>query len=431
MSNKVFYSRRGSLLKVEDNMQLELPKALIELAQLFPTELYVVGGYIRNKIMEIESEDIDICSRLTIEEVEQLLKGTKFAFKIKNKMLGAALISVDGDNYEYTTFRRDFYEEGGGHSPVRVEFISDVREDAKRRDFTCNAIYYDIKNKQILDFYNGKDDIKKRVLKTVETPEEVLSHDGVRILRLFRFQCELNFKIDKKTLQCAYKYKNNLCDVSGERVVYEITRILHSPNKYKGVSKPKAYVLALKHFNKASMWPLFGIDCPKLKFNMIKKVEHKSQGFLIDVIDTVNPISISYYLNLILTNFFGLNKKMVDQYINILSGYYEALNFQQNKPYFFKYFENFPQIHMLLVHRSKYLANKYNFFYKYIISHRLIVSVKDLKINGDTLKKHYPTVKPTRYKGILESLLSDVFDGKLLNEKDDLISAVEEKLKYL
>ena len=412
-------------------MQLEIPKQLKELADLLPADLYIVGGYIRNKIMEIEGEDIDICSRLPIEEVEKLLEGSKFVFKARSKTLGSALISCDNQEYEYTTFRRDFYGDNGHHTPERVEFIDDIQEDAKRRDFTCNALYYDIKNNQLIDFYNGVEDIKRRVLKTVETPEDVLSHDGVRILRLFRFQCELNFKIDKATLACAYKYKNNLCDISGERVVYEITRILHSPYKYKGVSKPNAYVKALKHFNKASMWQLFGIDCPRLKFKMIKKVQHKSQGFLIDVIDTVNPISISYYLNLILTNFFGLNKRMVEKYINILSGYYEALNVQQNKPYFFKYFENFPEILMLLVHKSKYLANKYNFFYKYIISHRLIVSVKDLKINGDILKKHFPSVKPKRYKPILESLLSDVFDGVLQNDREELLSAVEEKLKYL
>ncbi len=412
-------------------MQLELPKTLKELAKIFPTELYVVGGYIRNRIMEIEGDDIDICASLTLDEVEKLLAESKFSVKIKSKSLGSAVISCGKEHYEYTTFRQDTYPDGGAHMPESVTFIKDIREDAKRRDFTCNALYYDIKSDQLIDFYDGVADIKRRVLRTVETPDEVLSHDGVRILRLFRFQCELNFKIDSKTLESAYKYKENLCDVSGERVVHEITRILHSPNKYKGVSKKNAYIMALKHFNRASLWQYFGIDCQKLKFKMVKKVQHKSQGFLIDVIDAVNPISISYYLNLILTTSFGLNKKMVEQYINILCGYYEALNRQQNKPYFFKYFDNFPQIHMLLTHKSKSLANKYNFFYRYIISHRIVVSTKDLKINGDTLKKHYPSVKPNRYKAILDSLLSDVFDGVLQNDKEELISAVQEKLKYL
>ena len=412
-------------------MQIEIPESLKKLAKKFPCELYIVGGYIRNSIMDIEKDDIDICSSLTVDSVEKLLEGSQFSVKIKSKALGSCVISLKDEKFEYTTFRKDFYAPGGQHLPEKVQFIDDVREDAKRRDFTCNAIYYEIKNDKILDFYNGIDDIKRKVLRTVESPEEVLSHDGLRILRLFRFQCELNFKIDKQTLLTAYKYVNNLRDISGERVIYEITRILHSPSRYKNLSKPYAYMKTLKMFNKAKIWPIFGIDCPKIKFNMVKKVEHKSQGFLIDVIDTVNPISISYYLNLILTSSFGLNKKYVEQYINILSGYYEALNKLQNKPYFFKYFDKFPSIYLLLIHKSKYLANKYNFFYKYIISHKLIVSVRDLKINGDDIKKNYPTVNSNRYKPILDSLLSDIFDGNLNNEKQELIEAVEGKLKYL
>lgn len=412
-------------------MKIDCSKSLKKLAKRFPCELFVVGGYVRNHLMGIEKEDVDICSKLTLDEVEQLLQGSEFEFKIKSKMLGSALIVAGNEKYEYTTFRKDFYNEGGHHMPESVEFIESVEEDAKRRDFTCNAIYYDIKNDRILDFYNGIEDINKQILKTVETPEEVLSHDGLRILRLFRFQCELNFKIDRPTLLAAFKYKNNLRDISGERVLYEIERILHSPSKYKDISKPKSYMKALKNFNKGALWPTFGIDCNKLRFKMVKKVEHKSQGFLIDVIDNVKPISISYYLNLILAESFGVGKKLCDHYINILSGYYEALNFKQNKPYFFKYFDNFPQIYQLLVNKSKYLANKYEFFYKYIISHKLVVTTKDLKITGEDIKENYPTVQPNRFKSILDSLLSDVFDGVLINEKDVLIKAVEGKLKYL
>jgi len=412
-------------------MKIQITENLKELAEIFPCEIYLVGGYIRNQLMGINNVDMDICSKLTLEEVENILQGSKYNFKIKSKMLGSALISCGEENYEYTTFRKDIYPENGQHTPQEVIFIDDIREDARRRDFTCNAIYYDIKNEKLIDFYNGIEDIKRRILKTVETPEEVLCHDGVRILRLFRFQCELNFKIDKQTLEAVIKYRKNLRDISGERMVYEIERILHSSEKYKGITKKNSYMRTLKYFNKASIWPYFGIDRPRIKFNMVKKVEHKSQGFLIDVIDNVNPISISYYLNLILNDAFGLSKKKIETYINILSGYYEALNKLQNKPYFFKYFNNFPQIYLLLNQKSKYLANKYEFFYKYIISHKLVVSIKDLKINGDDIKDNYPSIKPNRYKPILESLLSDVFDGKIANQKSQLIKGVEEKIKYL
>lgn len=412
-------------------MQIEIPNNLKELCELFPEPLYIVGGYIRNCLLGLKNQDIDICSSLTIEELEKLLNGTRYEVKVKSRVLGSAIVSIDNDNYEYTCFRRDTYPEGGTHMPEKVEFIRDVEEDAKRRDFTCNALYYDIKNDKLLDFYDGVGDIKKKILRTVETPDFVFSHDGVRLLRLFRFECELNFKIEKHTYFSALKYKNNLRDITGERAIYEISRILHSPKKYPGYTKKHAYMKALRQFNKASLWTIFKIDCPKIKFNMVKKVEHKSQGFLIDVIDTVKPISISYYLNLILTESFGMNKKMTEQYINIICGYYEALNHVQNKPYFFKYFSSFPSIYELLLAKSKYLANKYEFFYKYIISHKIVVSVKDMKITGEDIRKNYPNVKQNRYKPILESLLSDIFDGKLSNDREELIKAVESKLKYL
>lgn len=187
---------------------------------------------------------------------------------------------------------------------------------------------------------------------------------------------------------------------------------------------------AFKLFNRYQVWPSFGLDTPKVKFNMIKKVEQKAYGLLIDIIDTVNPISVSYYLERLLAD-IGLSKKAMALSINILSGYYAALNKESNKPYFFKYFDNFPIICQLINKKSKLLSMKYEFFYKYIISHKLVISIKDLQITGDDIKKHYPEVNPKRYKAILESLLSDVFDCKLINNKKELIAAVNQKLKYL
>ena len=412
-------------------MLLNIPKSLKELAKLLPCSLYVVGGYIRNSILGIKGEDIDICGAITVDELAKVLEKSKFQVKIKNKLVGTALVSSGETKFEFSSFRREFYKEGGSHTPEKVEFIDSLQEDAKRRDFTCNCIYYDIANDKFIDIYGGIQDTKNKILKTIETPDFVFAHDGLRILRLFRFECELNFKIDKATLAGAIKFSSNVRDISGERVIYEITCILHSGKRYPGYSKPNAYLKVFKQFNKFKLWPVFGIDCAKIKLNMVKKVEHKSQGFLIDLVDTVKPISISYYLNLILTNSFGLNKKMVATYINILSGYYDALNRLQNKEYFFKYFDNFPLIYKLLVHKSKYLANKYDFFYRYIISHKLIITIKDLKVSGEDIRKNYPTVKPYRYNAILESLLSDVFEGKLENNKSVLVKAVEQKLKYL
>ncbi len=411
-------------------MLINIPDNLSKLAQLLPTELYVVGGSVRNALIGIKQDDFDICSKLKPEKLVQILSGSDYQVKIKSKSLGICNITIDDEVYEYATFRSETYGQGGSHQPEKVEFVSTIEEDAKRRDLTCNAIYYDIKNDKLIDFYGGVDDIKRKLLKSIETPDQVFSHDGVRILRLFRLSCELGFKIEKNTLEAAIKYSNNIRDIAGERITNEVTRILHSDRRYQGHSKPHAYMKALKLFNKYSLWPVLGIDTPKIKLNMVKKVEHRSQGLLIDLINTVEPISISYYLNLVLSG-MGLGKKYALNTINILSGYYDALNNLDNKNYFFKYFDNFPSIYLLLIHKSKYLANKYQFFYKYIINHKLVISLKELKINGNDISAAYPKVHQKRFKPILESLLSDVFDCKVENEKEALLAAVEQKLKYL
>lgn len=411
-------------------MLIKISENLIKLASLLPCELYAVGGAVRNSLLGIGQDDFDICGALKPDKLASVLEGSDFQVKIKSKTLGFCVITIGDETFEYVTLRKEEYGMGGVHTPEKVEFVSSVQEDAKRRDFTCNAIYYDIKNDKLIDFYGGIEDIKKKTLKAIESPDQVLCHDGVRILRLFRLACELGFKIDKETLASAIKFSDNIRDISGERIVDEVTLILHSGRRYHGYSKPHAYMKALRIFNKYSLWPVLGMDAKKIKLKMVKKVEHKSQGLLIDLIDTIEPISISYYLNLVLSN-MGIGKKMMANIINILSGYYDALNNLDNKNYFFKYFDNFPLIYMLLIHKSKYLAMKYQFFYKYIINHKLVISVKDLKINGDDISKAYPKVNPKRFKPILESLLSDVFDCQVENEKEALVAAVEQKLKYL
>ena len=83
-------------------MKIEISKNLKTLAEMFPCDVYVVGGYVRNHIMGIEKEDVDICSKMHISDVEELLKGSDFSFKIKSKTLGSALICCGDEKYEYT-----------------------------------------------------------------------------------------------------------------------------------------------------------------------------------------------------------------------------------------------------------------------------------------------------------------------------------------
>ena len=141
-------------------MELVVSNNLKKLATALDGKLYIVGGYVRNAIMGMASDDIDICSPFLSEEVQERCKEIGLKTKVINAKLGTLLVSTnDGENYEYTPFRRENYIKGN-HLPESVEFVDDILVDAKRRDFTCNTIYYNVLSGKIFDPYNGKADIE-------------------------------------------------------------------------------------------------------------------------------------------------------------------------------------------------------------------------------------------------------------------------------
>ena len=180
-------------------------------------DLFIVGGYVRNSLLNIYNTDIDLCSKLTIDELKDILSDSDFKIEEKNSFLGTAIISCDNEYYEYSTFRTEQYENGGNHSPKQVQFVNDLKQDALRRDFTANCIYYNISKKCLIDPYNGIKDVKNEILRTIETPQFVFSSDGERILRLIRIACELNFKIERQTYKMAKKMCYHLKDISPAR----------------------------------------------------------------------------------------------------------------------------------------------------------------------------------------------------------------------
>ena len=188
---------------------INIDENLITLATILKSkaELFVVGGYVRDSILNKRPKDIDLTSKLTVNELASALKGTSFNVNITNKTFGTAKIVVDNKAYEYTSFRKDKYV-SGKHSPKEVLFISSLDEDSKRRDFTINAIYYNILKQKFVDPLNGIADLKNKKLKEINNT--TLKFDGERILRLIKYSCELNLKIDNETFLHAKQYNKNV-----------------------------------------------------------------------------------------------------------------------------------------------------------------------------------------------------------------------------
>ncbi len=210
-------------------------RVLHELAEVFAASapLYAVGGFCRDKLLGVVPRDLDICSKLDVESVKTILKNSGFAVSDKCLRLGTVVVSKDGFSAEYTTFRTDSYAEGkGDHRPVDVRFTEDIRLDAVRRDFACNAVYYDVVKAEYLDFAGGIQDIKNKVLRAVTDPEKVFGEDGLRVLRLVRFAAELGFEIEESTFAAAKKNAWRVKDIVPERVFAELDKIFVADTAY-------------------------------------------------------------------------------------------------------------------------------------------------------------------------------------------------------
>lgn len=212
-------------------MRIEVHEALKELAKVFPGGLFVVGGYVRNALAGYNSSDIDICGPLRLEEIS-LPEG--FHVVTKYARMGTGLIKCSrypGIDMEYTAFRSEKYASGGAHSPSSVTFGASIEEDARRRDFTVNSIYYDVKNDELIDPLGGIKDVENGVLRAFN-PRSVFSSDGLRLMRLVRISAETGFAIEEKTSAAAKRYAGLLKDVTPNRKYDELKKILCADGKY-------------------------------------------------------------------------------------------------------------------------------------------------------------------------------------------------------
>ena len=210
---------------------------LIKLANLFSEvgeTLYAVGGMVRNPLLGLPISDIDVCSKMPVDEVINFCKKNDLHFVPKGLAYGTVEIHIGGISVEHTTFRADSYGEGGSHKPESVKFSTSLESDAVRRDFTVNALYCNILSGEIKDPTGGLDDIKNGIIRaTSKDAHIILKDDALRILRMVRFAAQLGFDIDNDTFLAAKENISGLQHISPERIRDELNKILLSDVRYK------------------------------------------------------------------------------------------------------------------------------------------------------------------------------------------------------
>ena len=183
-------------------------------------EAYFVGGCVRDYLLNDEFSDIDITTNALPDEVKQIFRKS-IDTGIQH---GTVTILVNGDNFEVTTFRtEDDYIDH--RTPEKVEFVSDLKKDLDRRDFTINAMALD-SNGKLYDYHCGERDLRNKVIKTVNNPNERFFEDALRMLRAFRFSSKLGFEIEENTLKAIKNNAELIKFVSIERIVNEFRKLL-------------------------------------------------------------------------------------------------------------------------------------------------------------------------------------------------------------
>ena len=207
-----------------------------KIAEEVSAEVYVVGGFIRDLILNKEVEDIDF---LIVGDVMKYAQTLAASFGINDvvvfKTFGTAHFTYEGLNFEFVAARKESYRKSS-----RKPLVSEgtFYDDISRRDFTINTIAVSvIKEKfgEVIDRFNGIDDIEKKLIKTPLDPNITFDDDPLRILRAFRFASQLNFSVDESILKSAEELRERLEIVSQERITDEFLKILKSPKPSVGL----------------------------------------------------------------------------------------------------------------------------------------------------------------------------------------------------
>ncbi len=189
-------------------------------------EAFVVGGYVRDYLLSLDSYDIDICTNAKIEDIINIFNGIGKA----NKEYYSYHINKDNITYAITSYRKEleYYK----NKPIELEYAKDLKEDLLRRDFTINTIAMDIDG-NIIDLLDAKKDLNNRIIRVVGDTYNKFNEDKTRIIRAIRFASILDFDLDKEIEEFLINNASLLNEVPKEYIKKELDKIFENQNYIK------------------------------------------------------------------------------------------------------------------------------------------------------------------------------------------------------
>ncbi len=284
-------------------------------------EAYIVGGFVRDYVMGIKSNDVDITTNARPKDLIKIFPNAN----IDNEVYGSVTVYLNNIRFEITTYRDDGNYLDNRH-PDTINYVNDLKTDLKRRDFTINTICMD-KALNIVDLLRCRSDIDKKIIKTVINPLTSFKIDSLRILRAIRFATTLDFELAKEVKEAIIQSRYLLKDLSINRKKEELDKIFSSPNIEKGIMLIKELglidVLFLENINKVipcsqviGIWTMLEVDdiypFTRNELNLMKDIRNAIKN---------NPLSYTtlYYYDLypctVAGEIIGIPKKeIMDNY---------------------------------------------------------------------------------------------------------------------
>jgi putative nucleotidyltransferase with HDIG domain len=243
---------------MEEHLGHPVFNLLAETAQKHAVEAYVIGGFVRDLILHRPSKDIDIVVLGNGIEFAELV-GARMKTKVNVfKNFGTAMLRYNDLELEFVGARKESYR-ADSRKPI-VE-NGTIEDDQLRRDFTINALAISLNKEnfgQLIDPFNGIEDLDNRLIKTPQDPELTFSDDPLRMMRAIRFASQLNFTIDPEALAAISKQKDRIRIVSKERITDELNKIILSPIPSVGFNY--LFDTGLLHLIFPQMANLYGVD---------------------------------------------------------------------------------------------------------------------------------------------------------------------------
>lgn len=285
---------------------------------------YIVGGFVRDYLLGIDSQDIDIATNATPMEIKGIFED---AF-LPTEDYGSVIVNKYGIRFEITTFRKEF-NYADHRKPVEIQYIDDLYQDLLRRDFTINTICID-ENGEIIDFLGGRDDLERKLIRTVGEADERLEQDALRILRAIRFATVLDFQLDGEIVDAIRKHRGLLKELSYQRKKEELDKIFVSGDVKRGIDMLLQFhldkSLELENLSKVEntdsligIWSVLNAeDSYPFSNNEKEMMEDIRTVMTLNNLDPMALYKYGLYVNSVAGEMKGLDKKKITESYNSL-----------------------------------------------------------------------------------------------------------------